>query len=64
MERKWEGKMETEQLDTHRSDTGSHLAPSSNFHMICGMGLREKKRGWEKNKEIIWGKEISLEIIL
>lgn len=39
--REWRNS-EPEQLGTHRSDTGSCLAPSSNLHRICDMGLR----GW------------------
>lgn len=42
-ERKSGRKRETEQLDTHRSDIGPYLAPSSNLRKICGMGLKERK---------------------
>lgn len=54
-------KRETEQLGTHRSDIGPYLAPSSNLHKICGMGLREQREGKTDSTykkvtiEIIWG---------
>lgn len=32
-------------VGTHRSDTGPHLAPSSNFHKIYGRALNEEERG-------------------
>lgn len=39
-------------LDTHRSDTGPCLVPSSNLHRICDMDLRDGERSkWLKRIE-------------